>query len=149
MPNAHRRYSFAIVTMEPSHAIARWDFFWALRIALDAGEGNRDKRRKITAGRQADWRSLIFIFKSKEKRKRKKERKGGKKEKEEHLPLCTVFIGLRTMRKKSPPQASPPQATIIFCRVGYLPTAVGGGLFFGWGTYLPSGGVDYFRYPTP
>ena len=91
LPNAHRRYSFAIVTMEPSHAIARWDFFWALRIALDAGEGNRDKRRKITAGRQADWRSLIFIFKSKEKRKRKKERKGGKKEKEEHRPLCTVY----------------------------------------------------------
>ena len=108
MPNVHRRYSFTIVTMEPSHAIARWDFFWALRIALDAGEGNRDKRRKITAGRQADWRSLIFIFKSKEKRKRKKERKGGRKEKEEHRPLCTVYSSAHNEEEK--PAAGEPAA---------------------------------------
>ena len=117
-------------------------------IALEAGEGNRDEKRKRTAGRQADWRSLIFIFKSKEKRKRKKERKGGKKEKEEHRPLCTVYSSAHNEEEK-PAAGEPAAGDDFFCRVGYLPTAVGGGLFFGWGTYLPSGGVDYFRYPTP
>ena len=94
-------------------------------------------------GQQADKPTGGPLFLSSSPKKsekgRRKGKEGGKKRKS--TALYAQFIRLPTTRNKSPPQASPPQATIIFCRVGYLPTAVGGGLFFGWGTYLPSGGA--------